>query len=212
MGSSCTILAHVRNSEGEIVESRLFNDLLHYTSNNRELAKEYYAVGTSEEFLSKAREYNDFQTDENGEITFNALRRIAKMDIETDKLMQVLNKDIGEGEYSYDEALRRVQLFNDSNSFSDKALATMFPLPSGKYYLTVVPQTKTVLNSKGKEEKVETTVDERRKLHNVVHNEELERRIKNLLRQYGVSVNFLEGDRTAGRYSTENATKTADGL
>ena len=52
MSKSCTILAHVRNSKGEIVESRLFNDLLHYTSNNRALAKEYYAVGTNEEFLS----------------------------------------------------------------------------------------------------------------------------------------------------------------
>ena len=103
MSKSCTILAHVRRPDGTIVESRLFNDLLHYTSNNRELAKEYYGVGTSEEFLSKAREYQEFQTDENGEITFKSLRHIAKIDIESDKLLQVLNKDIGEGEYSYDE-------------------------------------------------------------------------------------------------------------
>ena len=53
--SKCTILAHVRNSKGEVVESKLFNDLLHYTS-NRELAKEYYAVGTNSDFLNKVKD------------------------------------------------------------------------------------------------------------------------------------------------------------
>lgn len=212
MSKSCTILAHVRRPNGEIVESRLFNDLLHYTSNNRELAKEYYAVGTSEDFLSKAREYQEFQTDENGEITFSALRTIAKMDIESDKLLQVLNKDIGEGEYSYDEALRRIQNFNDNNTFYDKVIATMFPTASGKYYVTVVPQTKTVTNQEGKKEVEGNTVNERQKLHDVVRNEELERKLKALLRSHGVSVKFLEGNRKEGRYSTENAVKTEDGL
>ena len=182
MSKSCTILAHVKRPDGSVVESRLFNDLLHYTSNNRELAKEYYAVGTSEEFLSKAREYQEFQTDENGEITFSSLRSIAKIDIESDKLLQVLNKDIGEGEYDYDEALRRIQSFNDNNAFSDQVIATMFPTASGKYYVTVVPQTKTVTNQEGKKEEVGNTVNEQKKLHDVIHNEELERKIKALLR------------------------------
>lgn len=212
MSKSCTILAHVRRPDGSVVESRLFNDLLHYTSNNRELAKEYYAVGTSPEFLSKAREYQEFQTDENGEITFSSLRHIAKIDIESDKLLQVLNKDIGEGEYSYDEALRRIQNFNDNNSFSDQVIATMFPTASGKYYVTVVPQSKTVTSVEGKEEVEGNTINERQKLHDVVRNEELERKIKALLRSHGVSVKFLEGNRKGGRYSTENAVKMEDGL
>ena len=42
--SKCTVLAHVRNSKGEVVESVLFKDLLHHLS-DRGLAKEYYAVG-----------------------------------------------------------------------------------------------------------------------------------------------------------------------
>lgn len=212
MSKSCTILAHVKRPNGEVVESKLFKDLLHYTSNNRELAKEYYAVGTSPEFLSKAREFQEFQTDENGEITFSSLRTIAKIDIESDKLLQVLNKDIGEGVYSYDEALRRIQDFNDNNTFSDQVIATMFPTASGSYYVTVVPQTKTVTNSEGKEEVEGNTVNERKKLHDVIHNEELERKIKALLRSHGVSVKFLEGNRKEGRYSTENAVKMEDGL
>lgn len=212
MSKSCTILAHVRNSKGEIVESRLFNDLLHYTSNNRELAKEYYAVGTNEEFLSQVRDSDEFQTDENGEITFKSLRSLAKIDLETDKVLQVLNQDIGQGEYPYEEALRRIQQFNENNSWSDKMLATMVPSGNGKYFISVVPQTKTVTSVEGKEEVEGNTINEKKQLHDVVRNEELERRIKSLLRSHGVSVKFLEGDRQGGRYSTENVTAMENGL
>ena len=62
----CTRMAHVKNSKGEVVVSRLYEDLLTYTSNNRRLTKEYYAVGTNQEFLDKVRDRVEF--DENGEI------------------------------------------------------------------------------------------------------------------------------------------------
>lgn len=211
MSKSCTILSHVRNSKGEIVESRLFNDLLHYTS-NRELAKEYYAVGTSEDFLSKVRGSEEFQTDENGEITFKSLRSLAKMDLETDKIVQVLNQDIGEGEYSYEEALKRIQEFNENNSWSDKMLATMIPSGNGKYYVSVVPKAKNVTSVEGKEEVEGNTLNEQQRLHNTIRNKELEKRIISLLRSHGVSVKFLEGDEKGGRYSTENVTQMENGL
>lgn len=212
MSKSCTILAHVRNSKGEIVESRLFNDLLHYTSNNRELAKEYYAVGTSEDFLSKVRDSEDFQTDENGEITFKSLRSLAKMDLETDKVIKVLNKDIGEGEYSYEEALNRITEFNENNSWSDKMLATMIPSGRGKYFVSVVPKTKNVTDVDGKEKEERNTLNEQQKLHNTIRNKELEKRLISLLRSHGVSVKFLEGDEKGGRYSTENVVQMENGL
>lgn len=196
MSKSCTILAHVRNSKGEIVESRLFNDLLHYTSNNRELAKEYYAVGTNEEFLSRVRDSEDFQTDENGEITFKSLRKLANMDLETDKVVQVLNQDIGTGEYAYEDALKRVQEFNENNSWSDKMQATMIPSGNGKYFVSVVPKTE---NSP-------------QQLHNTVRNKELEKRLISLLRSHGVAVKFLEGTDQGGRYSTETVTQMENGL
>lgn len=212
MSKSCTILAHVRNSKGEVVESRLFNDLLHYTSNNRELAKEYYAVGTSEEFLSKVRDSEEFQTDENGEITFKSLRSLAKMDLETDKIVQVLNQDIGEGEYTYEEALRRIQEFNENNSWSDKMLATMIPSGRGKYFVSVVPKTKNVTSVEGKEEVEGNTLNEQQRLHNTIRNKEMEKRLVALLKSHGVSVKFLEGTDKGGRYSTENVTQMENGL
>ena len=192
----CTILAHVRNSKGEIVESRLFKDLLHYTSNNRELAKEYYAVGTNEEFLSKVRDSEDFQTDENGEITFKSLRKLANMDLETDKVVQVLNQDIGTGEYTYDNALKRIQEFNENNSWSDKMQATMIPSGNGKYFVSVVPKTES----------------SPQQLHNTVRNKELEKRLISLLQSHRVSVKFLQDTEKGGRYSTENVTQMENGL
>lgn len=212
MSKSCTIMAHVRNSKGEIVESKLFNDLLHYTSNDREISKEYYKVGTSEDFLSRVRDSEDYKTDENGEITFDSLRKLSKMDLESDKLIQVLNKDIREGKYDYSEALQKVQRFNDNNSLSDKAMATMTPIGNGRYYVSVVPVSKAVTNEKGKEVRENNTVNEQKKLHDVVRNQELENKIKALLKAHGVSVRFLEGDREGGRYTTENATQMENGL
>lgn len=203
MSKSCTILAYVRNSKGEMVESKLFKDLLHYTSNNRQIAKEYYAVGTNEEFLSKVRDNEDYKVDENGEITFDSLRKLSKMDLESDKLIQVLNRDIGEGEYDYSEAIRRVENFNNNNTFSDKVMATLVPIAKGKYYISVVPVRKTVETEKGKKVE-ENTVNEQKKLHDVVRNQELENKLISLLRSHGVSVKFLENDNEGGRYSTEN--------
>lgn len=210
MGGTCTILAHVRNSNGEVVESNLFKDLLHYTSNNRELAKQYYGVGTNETFLSKVREKEEYEEDENGEITFKSLKNLAKMDLETDKLIDTLNKDIHSGKYDYEDALRKVQNFNENNIFSDKVLATMIPV-GNQYFVSVIPLTKNVTDrGKGKEEVVNS--DEKSKLHDVVRNKELEKRILELLKRNKVSVKFIEGESEGGRYSTENIVNAENGL
>lgn len=212
MGKSCTILAYVKTPSGEVVESNLYKDLLHYTSNDRELTKEYYAVGTNQEFLAQVKDSEDFETDENGEITFHSLRTLSKMDLETDKLVKTLNEDIGEGEYSYTQAIEKIQRFNGTSEFADTMLATMHSIGKGRYYVSVVPKVKTVTDGKGKRQKEGSTSTEEKKLHDTIRNKELEDRIKDLLRRHKVSVKFLEADEEGGRYSTENAVKTEQGL
>lgn len=212
MGKSCSIAAHVRNSNGEVVESKLFNDLLHYTSNNREISKQYYKVGTSEEFLSKVRDREDYKTDENGEITFESLNKIAQIDLETDKVIETLNKDIKSGVYSYEDALKKVEYFNEHNALPDMVMATMVPSGKGSYFVSVIPITKKVSNEKGKKEKVGINSEEQQKLHKTVRNKELEKRILTLLKQYKVSTKFIEGEKEGGRYSTENITNAENGL
>lgn len=212
MGKSCTILAHVKNFNGEIVESNLFKDLLHYT-NDREISKQYYKVGTDETFLSKVRDKTEYKEDENGEITFDSLRVLSKMDLDNDRLISTLNKDIHAGNYSYEDALKKVQYFNENNKFSESVMATMVPSSNGNYFVSVIPTSKKVSSHKGRKEGV-TTVnsDAQQKLYNTVRNKEVEKRIIDLLNRHKVSVKFLEGNREGGRYSTENIEKVEDGL
>lgn len=191
----CTILAHVRNPKGEVVESRLYKDLLHYTSNNRQLTKEYYAVGTNESFLNRVRDNAEF--DENGEITFKSLQRLANLQIDEDSLIQVLNKDLGAGEMSYDEAISKMASFNRNSSYNDSYMATIKPSTNGKYTLSVVKKTKANQVALGE----------------VISKQTLQNRIKYHLNKAGVSVEFMENDeKIQGRYSTENAVQTANGL
>ena len=195
MAESCSIFAHCTNSKGEVVESRLFKDLLHYTSNNRELAKEYYGVGINPKFLDKVQDKAKF--DENGEITFQSLRKLAKLNVGKDILLNTLNKDIGSGIYDYNEAMTRLQSFNRNSQFNDEFMATITSTKDGKYNLSVVernPSNEIALNRE-------------------VSNRTLQDRIKYYLNKAGVSIEFIENDeKVNGRYSTKNAKKTADGL
>lgn len=212
MGRGCTILAHVKNNIGKIVESKLFKDLLHYTSNNRELTKEYYAVGTNEEFLSKVRDREEYKEDENGEITFKSLKELAKLDLATDKLIDVLNKDIHSGKYSYEDAVKKVQYFNENNIFSDKVLATMTLIGNNQYFVSVVPTVKNTTNEEGKQVGNTVNTNERENLHKTIRDKELQKRIIDILKRHKVSVKFIEGEKEGGRYSTENITNAENGL
>lgn len=193
MSESCSLIAHVRNSKGEVVESRLFNDLLHHLS-DRGLAKQYYRTGTDESFLSKVRDKAEF--DENGEITFNSLRKLAKINVAQERLLSTLNNDIGAGVYTYEDAISKLQNFNRGSQFSGDYMAMISPI-SGKYQLSVVPRTKAN----------EAT------LERIIANRTLRDRIMYHLNKAGVSVEFLESDdKIDGRYSTINAQRTADGM
>ena len=191
----CTILAHVRNPKGEVVESRLYKNLLHYTSNNRQLTKEYYAVGTNESFLSRVKDIAEF--DENGEITFKSLQRLANLQVNEDSLMQVLNSDLGAGEMSYDEAIAKLSAFNRNSSYNNSYMATITPSTKGLYTLSIVKKNKANQVALGE----------------VISNQTLQNRIKYQLNKAGVAVDFMDSDeKINGRYSTKNATKTANGL
>ena len=191
----CTRMAHVKNSKGEVVVSRLYEDLLTYTSNNRRLTKEYYAVGTNQEFLDKVRDRVEF--DENGEITFKSLKEVANIEINKNELIIALNKNLGSGIYEYDEAITKLMDFNRNSPYNNKYMATITSINDGKYQLSVVEKTK----------------ENQIKLKDIIAKRTLQDRIKYYLSSNGVAVDFIDSDeKINGRYSTENAEKTADGL
>ena len=192
--SKCTVLAHVRNSNGEVVESNLFKDLLSHLP-TRELAKEYYSVGTNQDFLDRVRDKAKF--DENGEITFASLRKLANINVSQEQLLSTINKQIGSGTYNYQQAIARLQSFNRNSQFKDDFMATIKYNNEGKFELSVVPRTQANESA----------------LHEEIRKRSLQERIMYHLTKAGVSVDFIEkDDRTGGRYSTVNAQQTADGL
>lgn len=193
MSNSCSIIGHVKNSKGEVVESKLWKDLFHHLS-DRGLTKEYYRVGTDSKFLDKVRDKAKF--DENGEITFNSLRKLANINIKQEKLLATLNKDIGSGIMDYNDALGKLTNFNRDSQFKDEYMATIKKV-GDKYELSVVPKTKANQAS----------------LEQEIANRTLRDRLMYHLNKAGVSVEFLENDdREDGRYSTVNAKRAADGM
>lgn len=194
MADGCIICPHVRNSKGEMVESRLFRDLLHHLS-DRGLAKEYYAVGTNDGFLQKVGDEAKF--DENGEITIASLIKTAKIDINKEKVLKTLNSDIGAGVYSYNDAIGKLQNFNKESPFNGEYMATITSTGDGNYSLQVV----------------EKTPENEGRLVAEISNRTLQDRLLYALRQAGVDVSFIEADeKINGKYSTKNAKQTANGL
>ena len=190
----CSIIPRVKNKQGEFVDSELFSSLLHYT-NDREIAKQYYAVGTSPEFLSRVA--NEAKFDSNGEITFQSLRQLTKLKLSDEKIKQTLNKDIGAGVYDYNEAVSKLQSFNRASQYNDKYMATIISRPDGKVELSIVDKNST----------------NTAQLNDNIANRSLQERIKFYLNRAGVDYSFMDAsDRVNGRYSTINATRTADSL
>lgn len=194
--AGCTINAHVRNSKGEVVESKLWKDLLSFTSKDRKVTGKYYAIGTDEKFLSLAKEENSYAEDENGQITFNALRKITKMNLSEEKLINGLNKALGAGKMPFNEAIQKLTNFNQNSEYKDEFMATLSYDDNNMVNLHIV---------KNSRENVE-------ELREVLKNTNLQDRLISLLAQNGISVKFLENAEYQGRYSTQNAKKNAEGL
>ena len=192
---NCALIPRVKNKEGEFTDSKLFTDLMRFTE-NRNTSKEYYAVGTSEEFISKFGTRAEY--DENGEITFSSLQKLTKMNINNDKLKLNLEKDLGVGEYSYSDAMVKLQNFNRNSSFKNDYMGVLEEGEKGKVKLLLVDK----------------NTNNDTKLANFIGNRNLQDRIIYRLNKAGVNVNFIkDGEKKYdGRYSTKNANKTADAM
>lgn len=194
MGKSCQLIPFCKNSKGEVVESKLYKDLLQHTS-DRTISNEYYHIGTNEEFLHEVRDVASF--DENGQITFNSLRRLAGLNIKEEKLMNSANKEISTGVHAYKDAIPEIVSFNTKSQFKEEFLATFKPTDNGNVEVFLVKN-----NSANRQE-----------LKKQISNRSLRDRIIERLNQSGVNVEFLETEeKFQGRYSTVNAERLYNGL
>lgn len=191
-GESCVYKPTVRNKQGEEVESRLFNSLLTAFNNDRGLAKQHYYVATNEEFLRENA--GDILYDENGEITFSSYKKLVPLDVDGNKLIERLNKDLKAGTYDWNTAVSRVVEFNENSDFNDEYIATLSPSENGKATISVVKNT----------EAAQLTLEE-----NIASNGLFER-IKNAVQALGGSIDFIDEDYSV--YDTQNAQRLESGL
>lgn len=192
MAESCVFKPTVRNKEGKEVNSRLFDNLLHFSSNDREFAKKYYFIGTNDEFLRTNARHVEY--DENGEITFKSLKNLVSLDISSEKIINQLNKDISSGEHEYEEAVSLMTSFNNNSPYNDEYMATINTVEGGKANLQVVR--KTTANQTALEE--------------TLTNKSLFDRIKQAVERVGGSIDFI--DENYSKYDTVNARKAESGL
>ena len=192
MTESCVFKPTVRNKEGKEVNSRLFDNLLHFSSNDREFAKKYYFIGTNDEFLRTNARYVEY--DENGEITFKSLKNLVSLDISSEKIINQLNKDISSGEHEYGEAVSLMTSFNNNSPYNDEYMATISTVEEGKANLQVVRR--TTANQTALEE--------------TLTNKSLFDRIKQAVERVGGSIDFIDEDYS--KYDTVNAKKAESGL
>lgn len=192
MGQSCVFKPTVKNNKGEEVNSKLFDDLLHFSSNDREFAKKYYFIGTNEQFLKTNA--SQVVYDENGEITFKSLKNIISLDLKEEKILEQLNKDLKFGEQSYEEAISLMTSFNNTSEYNDKYMATISNVENGKVLLQVV--------KKNKENQLN--------LETNIANKNLFDRIKAAIQRLGGDITFI--DERYSKYDTINAQKAESGF
>lgn len=181
------------DKKGKVVPSKLFMDLQKLFKGNRELQTEYYSIATDNRFIEK---YGDQLTfDENGEVTLESFLEVSQIDVKTEQMLQYLNKLINEGEYNYEDASTRVSSFNRNPKYSGKYLATMSKTSKGKYRIHVV----------------ERTIKEEDKLKDIVREMSFRERLIYMLKQHGVSVEFLDSNNESSVYNTKEF-KAIDGF
>ena len=218
MGRSCVIVPKVKNKNGQIVESRLFKDLLSYSGYNQSACKHIYETTKSESFIQN---WNPIlELDENGEPTFKSLlskTNITKY-IPESSILEKLNRKIGyykrgekapsiilPTEENYTKLQAKASEFNNTSEFKDiyqARVVKLYDKESGKDYINVyIDRKDTKYNTDSKK---------------LEYNYTLNQKLKDILISKGISIGALtELERRLGVNGVTDfdaAKTTAEGL
>lgn len=193
MARSCAIIPKVKNKKGEKVDSKLFKDLLSFTSNNRSEAVKLYLITKSNQFI---REWQPrLILDENNEPTLRSLLKqtnFSKVIPET-KVLERLNKEIGyykrgsdrpalwvNNDENYQKLKQKAIAFNQNSDFRDDYVASVIKIQdseSPRIFIGVKVERRNRLNSINADK--------------MEYNENLNNRLRSILESHGVSVGAL---------------------
>lgn len=193
MARNCAIIPQVRNNKDQIVDSRLFKDLLAYTGNNRAETTRLYLITKSSEFI---KDWNPRLTlDENNEPTLRSLLQKTNFSdiIPESKVLDRLNREIGyyrkgtnkpillkNNDENYQKLLQKAISFNQTSDFRDDYVAKIIKVQdtdSTGILIGVRVEKKNRLNS--------VEVDK------MIYNSNLNSRLRDILAAKGVTVGAL---------------------
>lgn len=221
MARSCAIIPRVLNNKtGEVVDSKLFKDLLSYTS-NREEARKYYLITKDESFI---KNWNPkLELDDNNEPTLKSLLDKTNLSdvINDQKIIKKLNRDIGayktigsgeerlklwvNNDQNYQKLLQKAIDFNRNSPFRDNFVAKVIKVAddeSNRIFINTIIERKNKMNSIDAEQ--------------MEYNANLNEKIRDILAEHGVSIGALtELERRQGISGVadfEQAKQSAEGL
>lgn len=193
MARNCAIIPQVRNNKDQIVDSRLFKDLLAYTGNNRAETTRLYLITKSSEFI---KDWNPRLTlDENNEPTLRSLLQKTNFSdiIPESKVLERLNREIGyykrgmdrpalwvNNDENYQKLLQKVISFNQTSDFRDDYVAKIIKIQdteSPRIFIGVKVEKRNRLNS----------ID----ADKMVYNANLNSRLRDILAANGIAVGAL---------------------
>ena len=193
MAKNCAIIPQVKNKKGQIVDSRLFKDLLSYTDNNRAETVRIYTITKNPEFIKKWT--GRLALDDNNEPTLRGLLKQTNLSqiIPESKVLEKLNREIGyykkgmdrpalwiDNDANYLKLTRKAIAFNQNSEFRDDYVARVIKIAdneSSRIFIGV-------------------RVSKRNKAYSIeadkmAYNTALNDRLRDILAAHGVSVGVL---------------------
>ena len=163
MARNCAIIPKVKNRNGQVVDSKLFKDLLSFTSNNRSETVRLYLITKNDSFI---RDWNSKLTlDENNEPTLRSLLQKTNFSniIPESKVLERLNREIGyydrridrptllvNNDENYQKLLQKAISFNQTSDFRDDYVAKIIKIhdtESPRIFIGVKVEKRNKLNS-----------------------------------------------------------------
>ena len=192
MAKNCAIIPRVRNSKGNIVDSKLFKDLLSYTSNRKDAVR-LYLITKNTDFIRDW--YPKLQLDDNNEPTLSSLLKKTDFSelIPEKTLLEKLNKQIG----AYKKGMNRLALWvnNDKNYQMLKERAINFNTTS-EFKEDYVASVVKIWDSESNKVFIGIKVEKRNRLNSInadkmEYNESLNKKLRDILAEHGVAIGAL---------------------
>lgn len=203
MGKYCVKIPRVRNSNNELVDSRLYSDLLSYTNNNRSIANEIYFKTKNPLF----KENFDVKVDENNEPLIQELIKKVGLEnyINEGQIVDTLQKQVNADKklyltpYNLKEVSQSIDSFNTTNPFKDD-------------YVAILDNKESVISPKI----VRKTTNSQLIADQIGVNNRLNNRLTEILKKNGIGIGILNEldyrNSIKGVVDFDSQTKTAEGL